>query len=272
MTPRLPTLALVALVASAPTLASAAPPPTADADRLAAADHAQALWAASCPSATDGLCVILARDTPPTGCHDGPRLRATARTAPAAATRALAAVVATFDRAPSPTSAVRHAYAMAKLRLADAALEAMLAVPLPHGLDFSAGAVKQASMRRFGRFFDTVRNLGTAASERYRAVLDVHDADATIAATARLGQLSATLAATMRAVELPVELRSGELAKDAAAFYCAKLDEVATPLVAEARAVLTTCVAKAAELHLTDAWAQLCQRELSGLPAAAPTP
>ena len=134
---------------------------------------------------------------------------------------------------------------MTKLRIADRALEAYIAVGYPSGLDFTK--TKQKSLERFNHWLEEKTKLGAAATQAYEAILALKDPDASVAAAARLGQLSQALATSLRTAELPVDVRTGEFAKDKTAAFCDQMAVVAEPLAARALEAFGTCLVKSSD-------------------------
>jgi tetratricopeptide (TPR) repeat protein len=226
-------------------------------------------WEASCPGQlVDDVCVRPPRPDATPRCHAQPRLEVVARTPSKDAERALRAAIDAYERRPSRDPGVRDAYAAAKLRLADRALESYLAVAVPSGLNFDPGTAKarDESLRRLASWIDRKAELATAATDAYQEVIALGDVDSAIAAAARLGQLNSTMAGALRSYELSKTTRG----KDKAAAVCEELDRRAEPLLDQAKQSYRACLARGAELARDDAWTALCARELAQLDPSAP--
>ena len=219
-------------------------------------------WDATCKGRA--LCVTeLPRDKVQR-CAEGTRLRVDARAPTRDAEATLALAVRTYEERQPKDAAALHAYAMAKLRIADRALERYLALGFPTGLDVSSEpekkAAKEASLKRFSTWVTERQKLGVAAQQQYEAVVALHDPEAAVAATARMGQLTADFAATLRTAEIPKDIRTGDFAKEKVAAFCEKMVEVAEPLGQRALETFGVCLAKSAELGVDGAWTALCRR------------
>ncbi len=227
---------------------------------VAMAKLAELEWDRTCKGRA--LCVTeLPHDKVPR-CGDGVRLRVDKRSDTKVAEARLAAAVRAFEERQPKDAVARRAYAMAKLRIADRALEAYLAVAFPAGLDFSEKS-KAKSLERFNHFVGDKQRLGQVAQQQYEAVLALHDPDAAIAAAARIGQVSEGFASTLRTAEIPAGIRTGEFAKDKTAAYCDKMLEVAEPLAARALEAFSVCRQKSFDVGVDGTWTALCRRESS---------
>jgi len=189
------------------------------------------------------------------------RLRVDKRAPTQDAEAALAQAAAVFEQRQPTEPAARHAYAMTKLRIADRALEGYLGLPFPTGLDFSPEkrAVKEASTKRFSTWLADRQKAGEVATRQYEAVLAIKDPEGAVAAAARLGQLTADFASTLRTAEIPRDVRTGDFAKDKIAAFCDKMTEVAEPLATRAVEAFGACRAKAAELGVDSPWTAVCR-------------
>ena len=220
------------------------------------AKRAELLWDQTCPGRA--LCVsVLPADKAPR-CQPGPRMRVDKRRDPKAAIAALQDVVAYADSNNEPL--LRHDAAVAKLRLADGALEAYFALDFPSALDFSP-AHKDDSTKRFNAWIKDRTRLGGEAQHQYEAVLMYKDADAAITAAARIGQLTESFWATLRSAEIPKDVRTGDFTKDKVAAFCEQMTSVAEPLGKRALEAFDVCQQKSIQLQWESASTQLCRRE-----------
>ncbi len=229
---------------------------------VAMAKLAELKWDATCKGRA--LCIT---ELPPDKlqrCGDGVRVRVDKRSSTTDAVATLAAAARLYEQRQPKDEAARHAYAMTKLRIADRALEAYLADPFPGGLDFSPRA-KAKSLERFNHYIQDKVRLGGEAEKLYGEVLAIRDADASIAAVARMGQSSARFAASLRTAEVPLDVRTGDLAKEKIEAFCSRMIEVAEPLASRALEAFRMCLQKSQELSVDTAWTVVCRREASAL-------
>ncbi len=221
------------------------------------------LWKQSCPHAVvDGLCVKVKERTPRT-CGAG-TMRTITATKRDEATRkrayvAFAEAVREFERRSGAFDdpAARYYYAQAKLALADADLEAYLAVTFPRGLTFApAKQLREASLKRFAAFIEDKQKLGATANRKYDDVLAAKDAASSITAASRLGTISQTFASELLTTPIP---RATAETRDA---YCDVVMNVAAPLEASAINAFATCLAKSTELGWFGDSSASCERQL----------
>ncbi|MEZ4366369.1 MAG: hypothetical protein R2939_08780 [Kofleriaceae bacterium] len=156
----------------------------------------------------------------------------------------------------------------ARLALADAELEGVLAGALPRGLDFDPRTPKVAarSLERFEAWLRQQVSATSAVRSAYDAVIEVRDARTILAATARLGQLARWLARSLRDAEIPTPQRGYAAA---AAAYCEALASQATPLELRAAEAFTSCATRSRDLGYWDEWSTLCA-DAAGPPLATP--
>lgn len=214
---------------------------------------ADRLRAKSCPvHAIDQLCVKAVVDRAPHCGASPPTVAAVPRTAEnREALAEYRAVIALADKANDP--AARHARAMARLALADDELEALIATPFPHDLDIA----RLDSRRRLSQWLDGEIKRGGKVVDAYSAVLVQKDATSSVAAAARISQVSLALWRAVTLGELPKAMRKGDL-HDA---YCDELKVVADPLKARAIEAAWACLAKSVELQAGQEWADMCWRD-----------
>jgi tetratricopeptide (TPR) repeat protein len=218
---------------------------------LARARIGQLRWRQSCPVAgVDGLCVSPRPPARAATCaaasgwivaRRAPGARAEARTA-------LTAAIAAFNQHPlTDDPAARHAYAEAKLALADADLEAVLADRAP-----------TASTKGLAAWSAGLHQRAAALTSAYEAVRSVGDPPTAITASARLGVLAHGLAL---ALVDPTPAPGGSPPT---------CDNV-TALEDLARDAYKACLASASNLGWYDASFALCDHALAELsPAAFP--
>lgn len=226
------------------------------------------LWQKACPVKTvDGLCVKATRSAAARTCgRSSPiQLVTVARDARLAreATQAFSAAKALFERKQSREPTATYHAGRARLGLADAELERFLAVGFPTGLDFDPKRERPriASMKRFNKYLADKQQLGTTARASYETVLMLKDATTSIAAAARLGQLTQAFAQQLMTAEIPRDVRSEPHAADKTSAFCDQMATVAEPLAAQASESFDVCAMKAIELGVFDDFTRLCHRE-----------
>ncbi|MDB4957526.1 MAG: Tetratricopeptide repeat protein [Myxococcales bacterium] len=239
----------------------------------------QALWHQSCPAQeVDGSCIKVVRERAlrvktqrlPTQC--GPlsksKLTVIARDPGKvkAALTALAAAKLEATGKGGTTDEARHFYAQAKLIEADRDYEAYLALPFPVNLDF-AGAARKTSLQRFDGWLAERTKIGGRAKAEYDAVLAIKDNASSIAAAARIAQISQNLSDALFTAEIPTSVRTGPYAADKIEAFCDKLTEIADPLDVTALTAYGECLAQSTRLGWFSEWSRLCERELGQIDA-----
>ncbi|MBA2539466.1 MAG: hypothetical protein H0V17_07525 [Deltaproteobacteria bacterium] len=245
----------------------------------------EAVWQRACAAKTiDGSCITMQRDrtlpmaprkTKPTASSKrcGPASETTIVAVPRNA-RLVDEAMKSFAEASKlyeqtrPTSPVaRHAYARAKLLIAERDLEAFLAVKFPTNLNFSPDRPQQAkaSSQKFDDFIAARQKLGGAATVKLEAVLMIKDAVNSIAAAQRIGFLAHAFASELMTAEIPRDVRTGQYAADKVEAFCDKMTEVAEPLLQRAVQGYDICLTKAGELGIHDAVVKACARERAAI-------
>ncbi len=265
------------------------------ADRLviAYAKIGQALWTQSCPvKQVDGSCIKIVRERAitkltrrsdqPTQCGPASKSKLTviARD-PRKAKEAMAAfadAIREQERAGGKTggdeAGARYYYAQSRLAIADRDFEAYLDLRFPQGLDFDphSPAIAKKSLQRFDAWLADKTKAGTKAREQYESVLAVKDSATSIAAAARMGQLSQHFSDALFTAEIPKDVRSGPYADAKVEAFCDRMTEVAEPLEARSVEAYGVCLAKSTELGWFSDWSKLCERELGQIkPEQYPT-
>jgi hypothetical protein len=82
-------------------------------------------------------------------------------------------------------------------------------------------------------------------------------ATARAAALARATQVKRRMAELLLRADVPVDVRTGEFAQDKSAAYCAKMSEIAEPLIASYEESMAACHA-AAEAAGAGWWTSVC--------------
>jgi len=235
-------------------------------------EKATALWTASCPVNTHGLCLkaeppaTVAKGTPRacTGNRTSYRLLARRQGKAGAAQKLFARALA--------LSKVGATAACASFYRAEAVHDEYLRVRFPAGLDFSGR--KERSAREFAGYLDTVGKLLRRASDLYSRTIALRDAHWAVASAARLGQLYHRFADTLALAPIPKlhapASLSPEVKKDFlrtfTVAYCEALLDKARPLEQKAIQGYRICRKKAEELGVADGeWAKLCESELKRL-------
>lgn len=196
-----------------------------------------ALSAQSCPvTLQDGLCVKLARERAAAKgrCAKDPvRLVAVTRTAAHRdALDAYKSAARLLDRMQPDDAVGTYFAAHARLALADAELETLLAIAPPRG----------------NKLEPWLRDTSAALQDvtaRYEAIVGMRDVATSLHAAARIGQ-------STQAVWRSLRLATGD---------CKRIDEVAAPLAKRASDAFAVCVAKAAQLGYVDNYVRMCHRE-----------
>ena len=271
------------------------------ADRIVIA-HAkigQALWKQSCPvPQIDGSCVKVTRERAFTkkqntrnGGNDQPKqcgpeskikLTVVPRD-PRKVTEALAAFAAAtkaFEAVDGKTAGdeggARYYYAQSKFAEADVQFEAYLTLKFPANLNFDPApqntAIRATSDKRFGAWVAERTKIGGSATAKYEAILGIKDAATSIAASARLAQISQNLSDALFSAAIPNDVRTGEFAGEKVEAFCDKMATVAEPLDRRALDGFTVCLAKSTELGWFGRWSKLCEHELGQInPEQFPT-
>ncbi|HMG54629.1 MAG TPA: tetratricopeptide repeat protein, partial [Kofleriaceae bacterium] len=170
----------------------------------------------------------------------------------------------------------RHFYGLAKLADADREFEAYLDLKFPAGLNFDPApehkAIAAKSDKRLKEWVTQKTKVGGSAKAKYNAVFAIKDNADSIAAAARIGQISQDFSDALFTAEIPKDVRTGQFADDKVGAYCDKLTEIADPLEATSLASYGECLSKSTELGWFSEWSKLCERELGQIkPEEYPT-
>src|SRR5262249_6022729 len=104
--------------------------------------------------------------------------------------------------------------------------------------------------------------------KKYSDVLAIKDNANSIAAAARLGQVTQEFSDQLFTAEIPAEVRKTQmiegydLAQDKVDAYCDALTTAAEPLADKSLAAYGTCLSKSTELGWFSDWSKLCEHEL----------
>jgi tetratricopeptide (TPR) repeat protein len=256
------------------------------------------LWAQSCPvKQVDGACVKIIRERAisqkkqakkkgqnnlKTQCGEDSKIKLTvvarderkAKEALAAFGKAAGEFEKRQGKTGGDEGAAKYFYAQAKFAVADKDYEAYLNLKFPTNLNFDPNnkAIKEKSLKRFDDWAKEKLKIGGEATKKYEQILGVKDAANSIAAAARLGQISQNFSDALFTAEIPKDLRVGEFAEDKVDAFCDKMTEVADPLEAKSLEAFSVCLSKSTELGWFSDWSKLCERELGQIkPEQFPT-
>ncbi|MBA3499249.1 MAG: tetratricopeptide repeat protein, partial [Deltaproteobacteria bacterium] len=253
---------------------------------MAHAKIGQALWAQSCPvKQVDGSCVEIRRERAinfrqkrgraaeqPTQCGPASKIKLTVKRRDE---RKLKEALAAFALATKEYEkhggkiggderGARYYYAQSKLAQADRDFEDYLATAFPQGLNFDPKneAIKGKSLKRLDAWVASKMKIGGKATSQYEAVLTVQDPATSIAAAARIGQISQNFSDALFTAEIPKDVRTGEFADEKVEAFCDRMNEIATPLEDRSLEAFRVCLGKSTELGWFSEWSKLCEREL----------
>ncbi len=172
-----------------------------------------------------------------------------------------------------------YAAAGAAFYLAERDYEELLRVKFPQSLDFSqprpghsaqrraAVARKLAdSQKRFTSYIEEKTRLLERTRTRYLDVFKLRQAQWTIAAAGRVGQLYQDFAGQLYTAEIPRDLPDtdawGNHPRD---LYCNALEDKAAPIEAKAVEAYRACLTAATQQSWYNNWSRACERELNQL-------
>jgi len=172
-----------------------------------------------------------------------------------------------------------YAAAGAAFYLAERDYEELLRVKFPQSLDFSqprpghsaqrraAVARKLAdSQKRFTSYIEEKTRLLEKTRTRYLDVFKLRQAQWTIAAAGRVGQLYQDFAGQLYTAEIPRDLPDtdawGNHPRD---LYCNALEDKAAPIEAKAVEAYRACLTAATQQSWYNNWSRACERELNQL-------
>jgi tetratricopeptide (TPR) repeat protein len=259
----------------------------------------EVLWHQSCPvQEVDGSCIQVSRERAisgkrPSGRNGGEQRRQCGpaskiklivvkrderklRDAMAAFTAASREYEKRQGKTGGDEAAARHYYGLARLADADRDFEAYLDLRFPQGLNFDPRremkGIAARSNQRLNDWVAQKQKVGGTARTKYNAVFAIKDSADSIAAAARIGQISQDFSDALFTAEIPTNVRTGPFAQDATDAYCDRLQEIADPLEATSLEAYGTCLSKSTELGWFSDWSRLCERELGRIrPEAYPT-
>jgi len=167
----------------------------------------------------------------------------------------------------------RYYYGLAKLAEADVDFEKYLDIKFPANLDFGDGApehkaIAEKANKRFGDWLTGKKKSAENVEAKYKKVLEIKDAADSIAAAARLGQVTEDFSDQLFTAEIPQQARATQmidgydLAQDKVDAYCDALTTAAEPLAQASLDAYGVCLQKSTELGWFSDWSKLCEREL----------
>jgi TolA-binding protein len=175
-----------------------------------------------------------------------------------------------------------YAAAGAAFYLAEQGYEDLLRVKFPQNLDFSAPSANDSprhraatarkledSKRRFAAYLDDKAKRLEASRAAYLEVFKLRQAQWTIAAAARIGQLHQDFAGQLYTAPIPADLPEvdawGNRPRD---LYCDALEDEAGKVEAKATEGFGSCLTAATERSWYNEWSRLCERELNQIAPA----
>jgi tetratricopeptide (TPR) repeat protein len=187
------------------------------------------------------------------------------------------------DSSDAGWAAARYWYAQGKLAEADVEFEKYLDIKFPTNLNFGDGApehkaIKAKADKRFNDWLTGKTKSAASTSKKYDDVLAIKDNANSIAAAARLGQVTQEFSDELFTAEIPAEVRKSQmiegydLAQDKVDAYCDALTTAAEPLADKSLTAYSACLQKSTELGWFSEWSKLCEHELGQIkPEEFPT-
>ena len=172
-----------------------------------------------------------------------------------------------------------YAAAGAAFYLAEKDYEDLLRIKFPQSLDFSdparvhnpqrraAVAKKLAdSQKRFAAYLDDKSRQLEKTRVRYLEVFKLRQAQWTIAAAARVGQLHQDFAGQLYTAEIPKDLpETDQWGNHPRDLYCTQLEDRAEKVEAKAVEGFRACLTAATQQSWFNQWSHLCEEELNQL-------
>jgi hypothetical protein len=171
----------------------------------------------------------------------------------------------------------RYWYALGKMAEADVEFEKFLAIKFPANLNFGDGLpehkkqneeLTKKSMKRFEEWITTKSKAAESANKKYDSVFSIKDSANSIAAAARVGQVTQNFSDQLFTAEIPADVRKPQIidgydvAQDKVDAYCDALTTKAEPLAEKSLQAYGVCLSKSTELGWFSEWSKLCEREL----------
>src|SRR5204863_173167 len=129
-------------------------------------------------------------------------------------------------------------------------------------------AMAEKAMKKFNDWLEGKKKGAGTSGKKYEAVLGIKDNANSIAAAARLGQITQNFADQLFTAEIPAEVRKSQIidgydiAQDKVDAYCDALTTAAEPLADQSLAAYGVCLSKSTELGWFSDWSKLCEHEL----------
>jgi tetratricopeptide (TPR) repeat protein len=171
----------------------------------------------------------------------------------------------------------RYWYALGKMAEADVEFEKFLAIKFPANLNFGDGLpehkkqneeLTKKSMKRFEEWITTKSKAAESANKKYDNVFSIKDSANSIAAAARVGQVTQNFSDQLFTAEIPADVRKPQIidgydvAQDKVDAYCDALTTKAEPLAEKSLQAYGVCLSKSTDLGWFSDWSKLCEREL----------
>jgi TolA-binding protein len=172
-----------------------------------------------------------------------------------------------------------YAAAGAAFYLAEKDYEDLLRLKFPQSLDFTRPSAKDSprrqaavakkladSNKRFAAYLDEKTRMIEKTRQRYLDVFKLRQAQWTIAAAARVGQLHQDFAGQLYTADIPKDLPDtdpwGNHPRD---LYCEALEDKAEKVEVKAVESFRACLSAATQQSWYNNWSRLCERELNQL-------
>lgn len=145
-----------------------------------------------------------------------------------------------------------------KIAPTDAKLADVFALEFPIDLNFTDEKRKAGSKLKFERFVETLTKTLGAAKTQYEAEFASTDPAVKAASTARLAQIYLRGASVLARAEVPLDVRSSDVADEATIVYCDAMGEQAERFIQLGNDALGAC-RKFTLAAPTGWWAELCK-------------
>jgi len=167
----------------------------------------------------------------------------------------------------------RYWYALGKMAEADVEFEKYLDIKCHKNRNCGDGSPEkkgpaEKAMKQFNGWLEGKKAGAASTGKKYNDVLSIKDNANSIAAAARLGQVTQNFADQLFTAEIPAEVRKSQiidgydLAQDKVDAYCDALTTAAEPLAEQSLQAYGVCLSKSTELGWFSEWSKLCEHEL----------
>jgi hypothetical protein len=171
----------------------------------------------------------------------------------------------------------RYYMALGKVAAGDVEFEKFLDIKFPQNLNFGDGLpehkkqneeLSKKSKKRFDEWLASKGKAAETANNKYSEVFAIKDSANSIAAAARVGQITQNFSDALFTAEIPEDVRRSQMiegydiAQDKVDAYCDALTTAAEPLAEKSLAAYGICLQKSTELGWFSEWSKLCEREL----------